>query len=74
VFNLLPLLPLDGGHIAVIVYEKIRNALRRMRGKPAGGPVDYSKLMAVTMVVVVLGGAVMLLTITADIVNPIRLN
>jgi membrane-associated protease RseP (regulator of RpoE activity) len=74
VFNLLPLLPLDGGHIAVILYEKIRNALRRMRGKPAGGPVDYSKLMAVTMVVVFIGGAVMLLTITADIVNPIRLN
>jgi membrane-associated protease RseP (regulator of RpoE activity) len=73
VFNLLPLLPLDGGHIAVIVYEKIRNALLKMRGKPAGGPVDYSKLMAVTMVVVFLGGAVMLLTITADIVNPIRL-
>jgi membrane-associated protease RseP (regulator of RpoE activity) len=74
VFNLLPLLPLDGGHIAVIVYEKIRNALRKLRGKPAGGPVDYSKLMAVTMVVVFIGGAVMLLTITADIVNPIRLN
>jgi membrane-associated protease RseP (regulator of RpoE activity) len=74
VFNLLPLLPLDGGHIAVIVYEKIRNALRKMLGKPAGGPVDYSKLMAVTMVVVFIGGAVMLLTITADIVNPIRIN
>ncbi|MCE7007673.1 site-2 protease family protein [Kibdelosporangium philippinense] len=74
VFNLLPLLPLDGGHIAVIVYEKIRNFVLRMRGKPAGGPVDYSKLMAVTMVVVFIGGAVMLLTITADIVNPIRLN
>nr|WP_042185523.1 site-2 protease family protein [Kibdelosporangium sp. MJ126-NF4]CEL16725.1 Membrane-associated zinc metalloprotease [Kibdelosporangium sp. MJ126-NF4]CTQ92046.1 Membrane-associated zinc metalloprotease [Kibdelosporangium sp. MJ126-NF4] len=74
VFNLLPLLPLDGGHIAVIVYEKIRNWLRKLRGKPPGGPVDYSKLMAVTMVVVFLGGAVMLLTITADIVNPIRLN
>ncbi|MEV4318491.1 site-2 protease family protein [Actinocrispum sp. NPDC049592] len=74
VFNLLPLLPLDGGHIAVIVYEKIRNAIRRLRGQPAGGPVDYSKLMTVTMVVVFIGGAVMLLTITADIVNPIRLN
>ncbi|CAM4221799.1 RIP metalloprotease [Kibdelosporangium persicum] len=74
VFNLLPLLPLDGGHIAVIVYEKIRNAIRRMRGQPAGGPVDYSKLMAVTMVVVFIGGAVMLLTLTADIVNPIRIN
>jgi membrane-associated protease RseP (regulator of RpoE activity) len=74
VFNLLPLLPLDGGHVAVIVYEKIRNAFRRMRGKPAGGPVDYTKLMGLTMVVVFIGGAVMLLTITADIVNPITLN
>jgi membrane-associated protease RseP (regulator of RpoE activity) len=74
VFNLLPLLPLDGGHVAVIVYEKIRNAFRRMRGQPAGGPVDYTKLMGLTMVVVFIGGAVMLLTITADIVNPITLN
>ena len=73
VFNLLPLLPLDGGHIAVLFYEKIRNWLRRLRGKPAGGPVDYTKLSAVTMVFVLLGGAVMLLTITADIVNPIRI-
>jgi membrane-associated protease RseP (regulator of RpoE activity) len=74
VFNLLPLLPLDGGHVAVILYEKIRNAFRRMRGQPAGGPVDYTKLMGLTMVVVFIGGAVMLLTITADIVNPITLN
>jgi membrane-associated protease RseP (regulator of RpoE activity) len=73
VFNLLPLLPLDGGHIAVLFYEKIRDWLRRLRGKPAGGPVDYTKLSAVTMVFVLLGGAVMLLTVTADIVNPIRI-
>jgi len=73
VFNLLPLLPLDGGHIAVSWYEKVRDWLRKLRGKPAGGPVDYSKLSMVTMVLVVLGGAVVLLTVTADIVNPIRL-
>jgi membrane-associated protease RseP (regulator of RpoE activity) len=73
VFNLLPLLPLDGGHIAVLFYEKIRDWVRRLRGKPAGGPVDYSKLSAVTMVFVLLGGAVVLLTVTADIVNPIRI-
>jgi len=73
VFNLLPLLPLDGGHIAVLFYEKIRDWLRRLRGKPAGGPVDYSKLSAVTMVFVLIGGAVVLLTVTADIVNPVRL-
>ncbi|NKS81852.1 PDZ domain-containing protein [Rhodococcus hoagii] len=73
VFNLLPLLPLDGGHIAVTIYEKIRNSIRKMRGLAAGGPVDYMKLMPITYVVVVIGGAFMLLTLTADIVNPIQL-
>ncbi|WP_158891809.1 M50 family metallopeptidase [Amycolatopsis anabasis] len=73
VFNLLPLLPLDGGHIAITWYEKIRDSLRRLRGKAARGPVDYTRLATITMVLVVIGGAVMLLTITADVVNPIRL-
>jgi membrane-associated protease RseP (regulator of RpoE activity) len=73
VFNLLPLLPLDGGHIAVLLYEKVRDWLRRLRGLAPGGPVDYAKLSAITMVFVVLGGAVVLLTVTADIVNPIRI-
>ncbi|WAL64186.1 site-2 protease family protein [Amycolatopsis cynarae] len=73
VFNLLPLLPLDGGHIAVTWYERIRDWQRGLRGKAAGGPVDYTKLSAITMVIVFLGGAVTLLTVTADIVNPIRL-
>ena len=73
VFNLLPLLPLDGGHIAVTWYERVRDWVRKLRGKAAGGPVDYTRLSAVTMVIVFLGGAVTLLTVTADIVNPIRL-
>ncbi|MQA61292.1 MAG: PDZ domain-containing protein [Actinophytocola sp.] len=73
VFNLLPLLPLDGGHIAITWYERVRDWFRQLRGKAAGGPVDYTKLSAVTMVVVIIGGAVVLLTVTADIVNPIHL-
>ena len=73
VFNLLPLLPLDGGHIAVTWYEWVRDRVRKLRGKAAGGPVDYTRLSAITMVIVFLGGAVTLLTVTADIVNPIRL-
>ncbi|MCP2165416.1 M50 family metallopeptidase [Goodfellowiella coeruleoviolacea] len=73
VFNLLPLLPMDGGHIAVNVYERVRDWLRRLRGKPAGGPVDYTKLLPLTYVMVFLGGAMVLLTVTADIINPIRL-
>jgi membrane-associated protease RseP (regulator of RpoE activity) len=73
VFNLLPLLPLDGGHIAVALYERVRNMLRSVRGRPAGGPVDYTKLAPLTLVVVFIGGAMVLLSVTADIVNPISL-
>ncbi|WP_216902773.1 M50 family metallopeptidase [Nocardia alni] len=72
-FNLLPLLPLDGGHIAVVLYEKVRNMLRSRRGLGVGGPVDYMKLLPATYVVVVIGGAYMVLVLVADIVNPIKL-
>ncbi|MEU3271625.1 site-2 protease family protein [Saccharomonospora sp. NPDC006951] len=71
-FNMLPLLPMDGGHIAIIWYERVRDLIRRMRGRAASGPVDYTRLSAVTAVIVLAGGIVMLLTIVADIVNPIR--
>ncbi|MGH3940542.1 MAG: M50 family metallopeptidase [Pseudonocardiaceae bacterium] len=73
VFNLLPLLPLDGGHIAVNLYEWVRNGLRRARGRPVGPPVDYTRLMPLTYAVMIVFIGVSVLTITADIVNPIRL-
>jgi membrane-associated protease RseP (regulator of RpoE activity) len=73
VFNLLPLLPLDGGHIAVAFYERVRDWLRSVFGRPKAGPVDYTKLAPLTLVVVFLGGAMVLLSVTADIVNPISL-
>ncbi|MEV0360042.1 site-2 protease family protein [Nocardia sp. NPDC050697] len=72
-FNLLPLLPLDGGHMAVVLYEKARNSLRAWRGLAPGGPVDYLKLLPLTYAAVVIGGAYMVLTLTADIVNPVKL-
>lgn len=72
-FNLVPLPPLDGGHIAVVLYEKIRDVLRRLRGLGPGGPVNYEKLMPITMamaaILLTVGGIV----IIADVVNPIRL-
>lgn len=71
--NLLPLLPFDGGHIAIAVFEKIRNMIRSARGKVAAAPVDYMKLMPATYVVLVVVVGYMLLTVTADLVNPIRL-
>lgn len=71
--NLVPLLPFDGGHIAIAVFEKIRNLFRSARGMVAAAPVNYLKLMPATYVVLVLVSGYMLLTVTADLVNPIRL-
>ena len=72
-FNLIPLPPFDGGHIAVIIYEKIRDALRRLMGKKPKGPADYTKLMPVTYVLAFVLMAVGALIMIADVVNPIRL-
>jgi len=70
--NLVPLLPFDGGHIAVAFFEKIRNLIRRSRGLVAAAPVNYLKLMPATYVILVFVVGYMALTVTADFVNPIR--
>ncbi len=73
VFNLLPLLPLDGGHIAIAWFERVRSWVWARLGKPDPGRVNYFKLMPVTYAVLLIGGAFTLLTITADLINPISL-
>jgi membrane-associated protease RseP (regulator of RpoE activity) len=73
IFNLLPLLPLDGGHIAIAWYEKARSWLYARLRRKDPGRVDYYKLMPITYAVILIGGAFTLLTATADIVNPIRI-
>ena len=73
VFNLIPLLPLDGGHVAVGLYEGLKRRLYRVLGKKDPGPVNASSLIPVTLVVVVILGGMSLLLMYADIVNPIRL-
>ena len=74
-FNLLPLLPLDGGHIAVAVYEGARDRIRRLRGYR--GPfqrVDYNKLLPLTYAVAGIFLVFTVALIGADLFNPIRLN
>ncbi|MFN8070659.1 MAG: M50 family metallopeptidase [Mycobacterium sp.] len=71
--NLVPLLPFDGGHIAVAVFEKLRNMVRAARGLMPAGPVDYGRLMPATYVILFVVVGYMALTVTADLVNPIRL-
>ena len=73
VFNLVPLLPLDGGHVAVGLYEGAKRRLYKALGKKDPGPVNASSLIPVTLVVVAILGGMSLLLMYADIVNPIRL-
>lgn len=73
IFNLLPLLPLDGGHIAIAWFERIRSWLYARLGKADPGRVDYFKLMPITYVVIFIFGGFALLTLATDIVNPITL-
>ena len=72
-FNLLPLLPLDGGHIAVIIFERIRAWFARLRGRADPGLVDMTKLVPVSMGVFAILVVFGLMLILADLVNPIRL-
>jgi membrane-associated protease RseP (regulator of RpoE activity) len=73
VFNMLPLLPMDGGHVAVVIWERIRAAFARLRRRPDPGLVDYRKLVPVSfsifLVLVVFG----MMLILADIVNPVSI-
>jgi membrane-associated protease RseP (regulator of RpoE activity) len=73
VFNLIPLLPLDGGHIVVALWQGIRNWFAKLRGKPEPGPVDSARLVPFTIVITVVLMAMSALLIYADIVKPITL-
>jgi membrane-associated protease RseP (regulator of RpoE activity) len=72
-FNFVPLLPLDGGHIAGALYEALKRALARAFRKPDPGHVDTAKMLPVAYVVggvIAISGVVLIL---ADIIDPIRL-
>lgn len=71
VFNLIPLLPLDGGHIAGALWEAIRRGWAKLRRRPDPGPVDLARLMPLTFAVVIVLGGMSALLIYADIVKPI---
>jgi membrane-associated protease RseP (regulator of RpoE activity) len=72
-FNLLPLLPLDGGHLAVIVYEQVRAWFARLRGRPDPGLADLQRLVPVSVGVFALLIGLGVLLMAADIFNPVHL-
>jgi membrane-associated protease RseP (regulator of RpoE activity) len=73
VFNLIPLLPLDGGHVAGALYEGARRRVAKLFGRPDPGAFDIAKLLPVTYVVAVLLMGMGALLIYADIVKPVNL-
>ncbi len=72
-FNLLPLLPMDGGHVAAIVWERIRAWFARRRGRPDPGLVDMTKLLPVSFSLFAVVILFSVLVVLADIVNPVNI-
>jgi len=72
-FNLLPLLPLDGGHLAVVIFERIRAWFYRLLRRPDPGLVDVQRLVPVSLVVFAVLVGLGTLLIAADIFNPVHL-
>ena len=73
-FNLLPILPLDGGHMAVAIADEVRALFARLRRKPRPAPIDVNVLTPITGVVVVLLIILTVVLVLADIINPVSLN
>jgi membrane-associated protease RseP (regulator of RpoE activity) len=73
IFNLLPLLPLDGGHLAIVLFERARYWIARLFHRRDPGPVDIKRLIPVSVGVFALIVAFGLLLIAADIINPLSI-
>ncbi|MBS0025198.1 M50 family metallopeptidase [Microbacterium paraoxydans] len=73
VFNLIPLLPLDGGHIVVALWEGIKRAWAKLFRRPPPAPVDATRLVPLTVVVAILLIGMGALLLVADLFNPVKL-
>jgi membrane-associated protease RseP (regulator of RpoE activity) len=72
IFNLLPILPLDGGHIAIALYERARTRIAQAQNRPDPGRVDLNKMMPVAFTFLAVFVGLSLLLIAADITNPLK--
>ena len=72
-FNMLPLLPLDGGHVAAVGWEWFRSWFARLRGRPDPGLVDMRKLVPVMFSIFMVLVFFSMIVLLADIVNPVNL-
>ncbi|MFC0581505.1 M50 family metallopeptidase [Micrococcoides hystricis] len=73
VFNMIPLLPLDGGHIVGALWEGLRRRVAKFFGKKDPGPFDAAKLLPLTYVAFGLLTLMGITLILADVINPVKL-
>lgn len=73
VFNLLPLVPLDGGHVAGALWEGAKRQWARWRGLPRPRPADTARMMPLAYGVFLLFGVMTVFLVIADIVRPVSL-
>ena len=69
IFNMLPLLPFDGGHVSIAVYEAVRSRIKGRRHV-----ADVGKLMPVAYVTIALLAVISLSSLYIDIVRPFKLS
>ena len=72
-FNFIPLLPLDGGHIAGALWEAVRRGVARLRGRPDPGYVDVAKLLPIAYGVAVVLLVMGVVLIVGDLVVPLHI-
>lgn len=72
-FNLIPLLPLDGGHVLAGLYESLKRGLAKLSGRKEPVQVDTAAALPLAYAVWVLLIAVGILVIIADLTNPISI-
>lgn len=66
IFNMMPLLPFDGGHVAIATYERIMSSIRRRRVQ-----VDAAKLLPLTVAVVGVLAFIFLSALFLDVARPV---
>lgn len=72
VFNLIPLMPLDGGQIAGALWEGFKRTVARVTGRPDPGHVDVAKALPLAYAVSIVLIGMSALLIYADLVKPVR--